>query len=133
LHSYIEQWHGKHPMPFDFFNCMNTGSGVNLNWFWKRWFFDNGVPDQAISKVDVAGNQYTVIITSVGTKPVPVDLAIIYKDGNTQLLHKSIAVWENGNKATTLSFTAKKAVKKLILGNSYDADVNKDNNMWTAR
>ena len=23
LHYYIQQWHGKHPMPLDFFNCMN--------------------------------------------------------------------------------------------------------------
>jgi hypothetical protein len=27
LHYYIQQWHGKHPMPLDFFNCMNAGSG----------------------------------------------------------------------------------------------------------
>ena len=40
LHHYIEQWHGKHPMPNDFFYCMNEGSGRNLNWFWKKWFFD---------------------------------------------------------------------------------------------
>ncbi len=26
LHYYIQQWHGKHPMPYDFFNCMNAGS-----------------------------------------------------------------------------------------------------------
>ena len=39
------------PMPYDFFNCMNTGSGKNLNWFWKRWFFDAGYPDLAISSV----------------------------------------------------------------------------------
>ena len=50
LHYYISQWHGKHPMPYDFFNCINTGSGVNLNWFWKSWFFDDGMPDLGISK-----------------------------------------------------------------------------------
>jgi len=133
LHYYIEQWHGKHPMPYDFFNCMNTGAGVNLNWFWKSWFFDGGVPDQAISKVNILKNQYTVTITNIGTKPVPVDLTVFYKDGSTQLLHKSIACWKNGSKTVTLSFTAGKAVEKLILGNGYDADVNKADNIWAVK
>ncbi len=50
LHNYISDWHGRHPMPYDFFNCMNTGSGIDLNWFWKRWFFETGTPDLAIGK-----------------------------------------------------------------------------------
>ncbi len=132
LHYYISQWHGKHPMPFDFFNCINTGSGINLNWFWKSWFFDNGVPDQAISKVSNLKNRYTVTITNIGTKPVPVDLTIFYNDGSTQLLHQSIACWKNGNKTVTLGFTAKKVVQKLVLGTGYDADVDKEDNVWMA-
>lgn len=38
LHTYIQNWNGKHPMPYDFFNSINEGSGKNLNWFWKAWF-----------------------------------------------------------------------------------------------
>ncbi len=55
LHYYIRHWNGKHPMPLDFFNSMNAGSGKNLNWFWKRWFYDNGYPDLAISHVKSNG------------------------------------------------------------------------------
>jgi len=133
LHYYITQWHGKHPMPYDFFNCINTGSGINLNWFWKSWFFDNGVPDQAISKVSVLKKQYSVIITNIGTKPVPIDLTVYYNDGTTMLLHRSIACWKNGNKTATLNFTGQKAVQKLVLGTGYDADVDKDDNVWMAK
>jgi hypothetical protein len=133
LHYYIAHWHGKHPMPYDFFNCMNAGSGVNLNWFWKAWFFDDGIPDQAISNVNVLKTRYTVTITNVGTKPVPVDLTVFYKDGSTQLFHQSIACWQKGNKTVTLSFTAKKAVQRLVLGNDYDADVNKGDNVWAGK
>ena len=70
LHYYIQQWRGKHPMPYDFFNCMNTGSGKNLNWFWKRWFFDNGYPDLAITSITHKLKSYTINITSKGSKPV---------------------------------------------------------------
>lgn len=132
LHYYITQWHGKHPMPFDFFNCMNTGSGLNLNWFWKNWFFDPGVPDQAISKVTHLINSYIVTITNIGTKFIPVDLTIFYTDGSTQLMHQSIACWKNGNKTIILKFTAAKPVKKLVLGTGYDPDVNKADNVWVA-
>jgi aminopeptidase N len=117
-------------MPYDFFNCINTGSGINLNWFWKSWFFDQGVPDQAISKVTVLKKQYTVVITNVGTKPVPIDITVIYDDGSTQLLHQSIACWKNGNKTFTLSFKPNKHVERLVLGTGYDPDVNKADNVW---
>jgi len=133
LHYYISQWHGKHPMPFDFFNCMNTGSGTNLNWFWKSWFIDNGVPDQAISKVSNVQKNYSVTVTSKGSKPVPVDLTVFYADGTTQTMHRSIACWKDGNKTIELKFTAKKAVQKLVLGGPYDADTNKDDNVWVAK
>jgi hypothetical protein len=132
LHYYITQWHGKHPMPYDFFNCMNTGSGMNLNWFWKAWFFDNGVTDLAISKVTNAGQNYSAVITKVGSKPIPVNLTVYYADGTTELVHKSIAVWATGNKTTKVDFAAKKVVKKLILGTTYDPDSNKKDNVWTS-
>ena len=130
LHYYINQWHGKHPMPYDFFNCMNTGSGINLNWFWKSWFFDSGVPDLAISKVNHEQQKYSVIITSIGSKPVPVNLTVYYTDGTKQLVHESIACWANGNKTKTIEFKADKPIKQLILGTTYDPDTDKSNNSW---
>ena len=129
LHYYIANWHGKHPMPFDFFNCMNTGAGINMNWFWKAWFFDGGVPDQAISNVVKQQSKYKVTITNIGTKPVPVDLTIYYRDGTTQLIHRSIIVWKD-SKTCNLNFNADKVVTKLVLGTGYDVDSNKADNVW---
>src|ERR1700744_4870450 len=134
LHYYIQQWHGKHPMPYDFFNCINAGSGQNLNWFWKSWFFDGGVPDLAISHVTVQKNIYTIVVTNMGTKPVPVDLMIYYNDGSSQLVHQSISAWKNGNKTYTITHTShNKKIKKMVLGGPHDPDVNKENNVWEAK
>lgn len=131
LHYYIEQWHGKHPMPYDFFNCMNTGSGMNLNWFWKNWFMDPGTPDQAITKVvQKTHKEYMAVISNIGTKMVPVDLTVYYQDGTTKLIHKDISCWRNGNKEIAITFIADKPMLKLVLGGIYDADVNKANNVW---
>jgi hypothetical protein len=133
LHYYIEQWHGKHPMPYDFFYCMNTGSGKNLNWFWKRWFFDHGEPDLAITDVKRKGNRYTVTIQLKGTKPVPVDLSIAFVDNSTAKEHKSIAAWENGSTTTTITFNSDKEVQKITLGSTWVPDVNKEDNSWVRK
>lgn len=133
LHYYIEQWNGKHPMPLDFFNCMNTGSGINLNWFWKRWFYDMGYPDLAISKVTDRGNNKQVVIEMKGNKPVPVDATITYLDGSKQKIHRSIAVWEKNNKTVILNFISPKQIQRIELGSLYIADVNKKDNLWEAK
>jgi hypothetical protein len=130
LHNYISLWHGKHPMPYDFFNTMNAGAGINMNWFWKNWFFDNGIPDLAISKVTHITKNYTATITSVGNKAVPVHLTIYYADGSTQTAGKTIACWAKGNKTTTVNFAAKGIIKQIVLGTTYDVDSDKTNNIW---
>jgi hypothetical protein len=129
LHHYIGQWHGKHPMPNDFFYSMNEGAGKNLNWFWQKWFFDNGIPDLAISSVKKNGNKLTVLVTTKGSKPVPVDLTVYYKDSTTEKIHRSIAVWEKGN-STTIIFSPTKPILKLVLGHPHTPDSDPKNNVY---
>ena len=129
LHYYIQQWQGKHPIPFDFFNCMNTGSGKNLNWFWKKWFLDSGVPDLSIKKVNKVAAGFNITIECTGHKPLPVDMTINYTDGSKERVHRSIAVWEKVN-TVTLTLPAKKSVKSIVLGSTYVPDVNKKDNEW---
>ncbi|HTD98999.1 MAG TPA: M1 family metallopeptidase [Mucilaginibacter sp.] len=133
LHYYIQQWHGKHPMPFDFFNCMNTGSGQNLNWFWKSWFFDNTIPDLAITSVKKLKGKYNILITNKGGKPIPVDLTLYYTNGSSQAVHQSVAVWKSGNKTYTRVITTNKHISKVVLGSTYDADVNREDNVWVSQ
>ena len=129
LHYYISHWNGKHPMPLDFFNSMNAGSGKNLNWFWKRWFYDNGYPDLAINSAKHNGNDYEVTIENIGGKPMPVDLTVFFEDGTQQLLHRDASCWEQSNK-TLLSFSSPKKPGKLKLGSMHIPDVNKKDNEY---
>lgn len=112
---------------------MNTGSGKNMNWFWKRWFFDSGAPDLAITNVKKKGKKYEVTVTSKGHKPVPVDLQINLDDNTIIKEHRSIGVWENGNTTTTVSFKSDKDVRKIVLGSTYAVDINKADNTWNAK
>jgi hypothetical protein len=133
LHHYIETWHGKHPMPFDFFNCMNAGSGKNLNWFWKRWYFDNGYPDLSITSVAKKGTNIEITITSKGSKPVPVDLTITYADHTVSKEHRTIAVWEQGDTTVSVTVPSDKPITKVELGSTYTPDVNKRDNIYQVK
>jgi len=130
LHHFIQQWNGKHPIPLDFFNCMNEGAGKNLNWFWKKWFYDDGIPDLGIAKVSETGNQKQVTVQMIGSKPVPVDLTVRFTDGTTKMIHQTIGVWEKGNKTTTIKFTETKKIKRIELGSVHVPDSKKRNNVW---
>ena len=37
--TYAQRWAFKHPEPADFFRTMEDASAVDLDWFWRGWFF----------------------------------------------------------------------------------------------
>lgn len=49
--EYAERWAFKHPMPADFFRTMEDASAVDLDWFWKGWFFTTDANDQTLEEV----------------------------------------------------------------------------------
>lgn len=130
---YIKHWNGKHPSPYDFFNCMNTGSGNNLNWFWINWFFEKNVPDLAIAKVIGRKLNYDIVISSPGTLAVPVHLTITYQDGSIQKVNRDISCWQYKNKTILIKVSNKKRIKQLTLGTAMDADTDLSNNKWNAK
>jgi len=132
LHQYIRDWHGKHPMPNDFFYSMNAGAGQNLNWFWKRWFFDEGYPDLAItSVVRPADKPAQITVTAKGSKPMPVDLTVTFDNGSTEQIHRSVAVWENAS-TVTVPVRSGRTIQKVTLGSLYTPDSHPADNVWTA-
>jgi len=49
--EYAQRWAFKHPKPADFFRTMEDASAVDLDWFWKGWFYSTDNCDQSIDKV----------------------------------------------------------------------------------
>ncbi|WP_235526146.1 M1 family metallopeptidase [Pedobacter sp. Leaf216] len=131
LHTYIKNWNGKHPMPYDFFNSINEGSGKNLNWFWKAWFFEGGVTDMAIKSVDKTSDGYTIIIENKSIKPLPIDLTLTYKDGSTENNHSTIGVWEKGNQQVKIEIKTTKKLSKVLMGNPHTPDKVKSDNSFS--
>jgi len=51
--EYANRWKFKHPTPADFFRTMEDASAVDLDWFWREWFYSTGHVDLAIDKVQM--------------------------------------------------------------------------------
>lgn len=49
--EYCKRWAFKHPTPADFFRTMEDASGVDLDWFWRGWFFDIEPVDISLDSV----------------------------------------------------------------------------------
>ncbi|WP_235296658.1 M1 family metallopeptidase [Portibacter marinus] len=49
--EYAERWAFKHPEPADFFRTMEDASAVDLDWFWKGWFYTVDHVDVEIDEV----------------------------------------------------------------------------------
>ena len=50
--TYSQRWAFKHPTPADFFRTMEDASAVDLDWFWRGWFYTNDHVDISIDRVN---------------------------------------------------------------------------------
>lgn len=50
--EYCRRWAFKHPTPADFFRTMEDASGVDLDWFWKGWFYGIDPVDIALDSIN---------------------------------------------------------------------------------
>ena len=49
--EYSVRWMFKHPKPADFFRTMEDASGVDLDWFWRGWFYGTEHVDVDLTEV----------------------------------------------------------------------------------
>lgn len=49
--TYANRWMFKHPTPEDFFRTMEDASAVDLDWFWRGWFYTNDHVDISLDEV----------------------------------------------------------------------------------
>lgn len=49
--EYARRWAFKHPTPADFFRTMEDASAVDLDWFWRGWFYTTDHVDMAMDEI----------------------------------------------------------------------------------
>ncbi len=130
LHTFMERWNGKHPIPYDFFYSFNDGTGKDLNWYWKSWFFDFGYPDLSITKVVIGGTNLSVTVKKEGNIPIPIKLTFIYSDSTETVIYKDASVWSDGKDEIIITEKTTKRIDKIKLGDDHIPDVNHKRNTY---
>lgn len=51
--EYARRWAFRHPQPADFFRTMEDASAVDLDWFWRGWFYDIKPVDVSLDSVEI--------------------------------------------------------------------------------
>lgn len=133
LLEYMDRWHGKHPIPWDFFYTFNAVSGKNLNWFWSNWFFSNGYIDLALQNVVANKNNSTAYIQNIGGFTAPFTLTVTYSDGTTQSFKETAEVWSANQKATSVVISSNKTIASAKIEGGIFEDADDSNNTWKAK
>lgn len=133
LHAYMDNWHGKHPIPWDYFNSMSTASGKNLEWFFNNWFFTNYYIDLDLRNGVRSNGGYAFSIYNIGGFAVPFDINVTYADGTTQSFHQTPAVWEHNQKQIEIRIKTAKTIKSVVLDGGIFMDADTSNNKWIAK
>ena len=50
--EFSRRWAFKHPTPADFFRTMEDASGVDLDWFWRGWFYTIDAVDISLDSIN---------------------------------------------------------------------------------
>lgn len=126
LREFMNRWHGKHPLPYDFFNTFNEVAGEDLSWFWQPWFFEFGYPDLGIKSV----NNNKIVIEKIGTHPIPISLYYVTEENESEKIYFPTSIWKDGKTAFEIQIQADLKIKSLELGNNHIPDVDPANNSW---
>lgn len=133
--NYIKAWAFKHPTPTDFFRSMENGAGEDLSWFWKGWFLDNWIMDQAITSVTPVKNggqleSYNIVITNLEQMPMPIILQVKDKNGKVGNIKVPVDVWMR-NKSWTINYpTTVELLSAELDPEKVLPDVDVTNNTW---
>ncbi|WP_440132786.1 M1 family metallopeptidase [Chitinophaga sancti] len=91
--EYARRWAFKHPTPADFFRTMEDASAVDLDWFWRGWFF-------GIEPVDISID--SVKMFRLDTK----DPQIAKAEAKAKYDHNADHISRSRNKAAGMKFIA---------------------------
>ncbi|KAK3582515.1 hypothetical protein CHS0354_024064 [Potamilus streckersoni] len=91
--EYSKRWAFKHPTPADFFRTMEDASGVDLDWFWRGWFYDIEPVDISLDSVkyfqvnyDKNPTQKSDTIKIKSPKPID-DLSVLRNSQDASILY----------------------------------------------
>jgi hypothetical protein len=133
--DYIRAWAFKSPQPADFFRCMENGTGMNLDWFWRGWFLENLELDQALLSVQTSrgGDSVAIQIGNLSDMVMPVFLRLEFEDGTAKDVKLPVEIWHYTNLwRTAVSLDGKTLRRAMLDPDRILPDSRPSNNIWRA-
>ncbi len=131
--QYIRAWAFKAPQPADFFRCMENGTGMNLDWYWRGWYLENLPLDQAVASVKQARrrNPAQIELHNLGEMVMPVKLKVEFDDQSERIIDLPVQVWHYTNVWTLNVETDGRAITRVELDPERRLpDFRRTNNTW---
>ena len=143
--TYSQRWMFKHPTPADFFRTMEDASGIDLDWFWRGWFYSTDVTDIGIENVRkfyaVDGEDksvnfiedtteglkinksktakskyfYEIAFNKPGGLVMPIIVAYTYDDGTTEKKTYPAQIWRYNDNQVTKVVHSEKQIIKIVI------------------
>lgn len=106
FHTYSKRWMFKHPTPEDFFRTMEDASAVDLDWFWRGWFYTTDYTDMGVEDVkkyyvtDKQTKQGRELLERYGANPDEIDAIYVVEEGSEEFEEsmKGKTIFENSKK-----------------------------------
>ncbi|MFL5560166.1 MAG: M1 family metallopeptidase [Gemmatimonadaceae bacterium] len=136
--TYTARWAFKHPSPDDFFHTMEDVSGRRLDWFFREWFVENPLFDQAIDTVATQPRGDTTMVAVVyGNRArgvLPIHARFTFSDGSTQNFDYPAEVWSTNTSQylRQYEFAGKRVVQIEVDPDKRIPDIDRGNNKWVS-
>ncbi|WP_299670099.1 M1 family metallopeptidase [uncultured Polaribacter sp.] len=143
--TYSQRWKFKHPTPADFFRSMEDASGVDLDWFWRGWFYTTDVTDIGIETVrkfyaENDGDEsvkfiedkseglqmnkpkdakakyfYEITFNKPGGLVMPIIVEYTYDDGTKEKKTYPAQIWRYNDSSVTKAIHSDKQITKIVI------------------
>ena len=143
--TYAQRWKFKHPTPADFFRTMEDASAMDLDWFWRGWFYTTDVTDIGIQKVKkfytkesandriqfvedttkgaafgegkTANSEffYEITFNKPGGLVMPIIVEFTYKDGTKSRKTYPAQIWRLNDKQVTKAINSDKEITNITI------------------
>jgi aminopeptidase N len=131
-HEFYDRWSWKHPYPWDLWATFEDVSGRDLDWFWRSWYYETWVLDQAIGEVSTGpGGTATITVEDRGEVPMPARLRITLESGAVIEREVPVETWLRGVRTASVTVDAPAPVVRVEIDAEHAfPDVDRRNNVW---
>jgi len=126
--TYARRWMFRRPQPADFFRSIEDASAVDLDWFWRAWFFETASVDLAVESVrtipgetleeagaPIGTHGCAVSVVNSGGMIAPLLFRLVFEDGETEERAIPVEVWRRDPRRVEVVLLTSRPVTGVFL------------------